>query len=376
MRQPWELPNKKSSKTKLKALIREYEGSGQVREAGICCMRMAHLLKQIGPFGESAQYGQKAVELLRQADEKKELIRALRAACVPFTALVDQQAYLNEALMLSIEIKDRVEEAWTIYRMTRAYTPNQDEQKELEGLSERASVAKYRELAERARNGYTVERALSIFEEVGDEMGIATCLVSLGIERKPSDRALFERAISLFEKLGDTNSVWRTTMMADTFAPLPQPWDLPLEAASLPILTNLIEEHRKSGDRKALGLCLSRTAKLCLELGSREQAAKYAGEAVKTLRKNKKATEFCTALDLAARATDEPKKRYKYFDRLAIVSEDVGEMKLMAWAIFHLSTENPNSDRNVEDALELFEDIQDEEGVFACQKWMNENPKN
>lgn len=376
MQQPWDLPNKKSSKTKLKALIREYEKNDQVREAGICCMRMAHLLKQIGPFVESAQYGQKAVELLRQADDKKELIQALRAACVPFEESVDQQAYLNEALMLSIEIKDRVEEAWTIYRITRVFTPSQSEQKELEGLSEKASVAKYRELEAKARDGHTVEEALSIFEEVGDEMGIATCLVSLGIERKPSDRALFERAISLFEKLGDANSVRRTTMMADTFAPLPQPWDLPLEAESLPILASLIEEHRKSGDREALGLCLSRNAKLCLELGSREQAAKYAEEAIKTLRKNKEATEFCIALDLAARATDEPKKRYKYFKRLAIMSEDVGEMKLMAWAIFHLSTENPNSNRKIEDALELFEDIRDEDGILACRKWMNENPRN
>jgi hypothetical protein len=58
------------------------------------------------------------------------------------------------------------------------------------------------------------------------------------------------------------------------------------------------------------------------------------------------------------------------------MSEEFGDMKLTAWAIYHLSTENPNSDRRIEDALEIFEDMKYEQGIVACRKWMSENLKN
>jgi len=95
-----------------------YEKQGNVREAGICYSRLSYLEKQFGPFQKSAEYGQKAVSLLRQAEDKVELSRALRMACVPFMGGVDHAAYLRESLALAREAGSRLEGSPHIYRYT------------------------------------------------------------------------------------------------------------------------------------------------------------------------------------------------------------------------------------------------------------------
>lgn len=191
---------------------------GKAKEAGICYSRLAHLLKHIGPFEEAALAGQKAVFYLRQSDDKRELSEALRQASVPFVG-TSELDYLRESLALAREIGDREQEAWTIYRYTRALTPPVDLMNQWKRLSEKRRTENYRAWVEEVREGHAVEEALAIFEEIGDAAGIATCLVSLGIERKPHDRAHFDRAIELFRQIGDEKSVSRTHMMANAFAP-------------------------------------------------------------------------------------------------------------------------------------------------------------
>ena len=121
----WDLPVKKASLKKLKALIDRYRQEGKARELGICLARMSHLVKHVGTddgtdtFPSSADYGIEAIHWLREAGDKKELARALRVACVPFCDGPHEE-WLAESLALSREIGDRENEGWTLYRYTRA----------------------------------------------------------------------------------------------------------------------------------------------------------------------------------------------------------------------------------------------------------------
>ncbi len=200
------------------SLAQKYETEQKAREAGICYSRLAHLLKHIGPMDEAAVCGQKAIHYLRQSEDKGELARALRVGRVPFAG-VPEGDYLRESLNLAREVRDREQEAWTIYRFTRALTPPHALVADWDRLPEEERRGKLREWQEHERDGHTVEEALAIFESLGHPVGIATCLVSLGVERKPSDRALFERAIELYQQEGLEQDAKRTQMMADTFAP-------------------------------------------------------------------------------------------------------------------------------------------------------------
>jgi hypothetical protein len=202
-KEPWDLPIEEASKPILEALIAKYKAGEQARELGICCSQMAHLLKHIGPMDEAALYGQKAIWFLRQTDDKKELARAMRVACVPFTDGPHKE-YLEESLTLSREIGDREEEAWTMYRLTRAMpTPGismETIMTTLEHGSEEDSLKLLDEMKGTDAKTYRVEDALSVFEEIGNSVGIAMCLVSLGVERKPSDRVLFDRPSNCTKK--------------------------------------------------------------------------------------------------------------------------------------------------------------------------------
>ena len=78
-------------------------------------------------------------------------------------------------------------------------------------------LAKMEKTRDRA---YTLEAALAVFEEINNTIGIATCLVSLGVETVPHDRAHFDRAISLFLEAGDLDGADKAQKMADVFAPI------------------------------------------------------------------------------------------------------------------------------------------------------------
>ncbi len=217
--EPWDLPVEEPSKPILEVLIAKYEAAEQARELGICCARMARLLKQIGPFPEASAYGQKAIHYLRQTDDKVELAKALRWACLPFDTSIDQKAYLEESLALAREVGARDQEAATIYQFTRAFTPNPSQSQELSTLNDKDRNNRYGEMRQEYMDGHTVEEALAIYEEINYPTGIAMCLVSLGAERKPSDRALFDRAIALYEQAGEAEAARKARMMADVFAP-------------------------------------------------------------------------------------------------------------------------------------------------------------
>ena len=117
-KKPWDLPVDETSKLILEALIAKYEALGQNRELGICCSRMANLLKHIGPMDEAVTFGHRAVAYLRSTEDRKEYARALRIACLPFT-LGPHREYLEESLKISREIGDKEEEGWTLFRLTK-----------------------------------------------------------------------------------------------------------------------------------------------------------------------------------------------------------------------------------------------------------------
>lgn len=220
---PWDLPVDETSKPILEALIAKYEAEGQNRELGICCSRMANFLKHIGPMDEAVTFGHRAVAYLRSAEDRKEYARALRIACLPFT-IGPHREYLEESLKISREIGDKEEEGWTLFRLTKPlHTAGKSMADIVETLSHgsvkenQMMLAKMEKTRDRA---YTLEGALAVFEEIGNKVGIATCLVSLGVERMPHDRAHFERAISLYLEAGDLDGADKAQKMADVFAPM------------------------------------------------------------------------------------------------------------------------------------------------------------
>ena len=222
-KEPWDLPVDETSKPILEALIAKYEAAGQNRELGICCSRMANLLKHIGPIDEAATFGHRAVAYLRNTEDRKEYARALRIACLPFT-IGPHREYLEESLKISREIGDKEEEGWTLFRLTKPlHTAGKSMADIVETLSHgsvkenQMMLAKMEKTRDRA---YTLEAALAVFEEINNTIGIATCLVSLGVETVPHDRAHFDRAISLFLEAGDLDGADKAQKMADVFAPI------------------------------------------------------------------------------------------------------------------------------------------------------------
>lgn len=376
LNEPWNLPLEKASRKILVKLIKTYEKEGKVREAGICCSRMANLEKQIGSFEKSAAYGQEAVRLLRQSDDKKELARALRAACVPFMVGIDQLAYLRESLAMAREVGARAEEAATIFRFTRAFTPTANQMSELDKLDERDKAVRYRELKLEYEDGHTIEEALAIYEAINDRSGIAMCLVSLGVERKPSDRAVFDRAVKLYEEDGEVEAAKRAAMMADIFAPLPEPWDLPEEPDSINVLVALIDEYRAEKQKRKVGICLSRLSKLTALFGSVDSsktAISFAREALRCFPRKQKGTEYCLALEIAAEVASDAVEQRSYLDELVSYAEEVGEPFILARAYLRLVTNFPVSKQTVSEALELFEDVKDADGIAACKEWMRKS---
>ena len=221
--EPWDLPVDETSKPILEALIVKYEAAGQNRELGICCSRMANLLKHIGPLDEAATFGHRAVAYLRNTEDRKEYARALRIACLPFT-VGPHREYLEESLRISREIGDKDEEGWTLFRLTKPlHTAGKSMADIMETLAHGSAKENQLMLAqmEKTRDqAYSLEDALAVFEEVGDKVGIATCLVSLGVERKPHNRVHFDRAIALFLDAGDSDGADKAQKMADVFAPV------------------------------------------------------------------------------------------------------------------------------------------------------------
>ena len=61
--------------------------------------------------------------------------------------------------------------------------------------------------------GYTVEQALERFKACGNIEGEATCLVSLGFQRKPKEPQLLEKAAALFDQIGNTREAERARLM-------------------------------------------------------------------------------------------------------------------------------------------------------------------
>ena len=370
-KEPWDLPVEESSRPILLALIEQYEAAQQARELGICCARMAHLLKQVGPFSEASLYGQKAVFYLRQTDDKKELSRALRWACLPFDSSIDQKkAYLEESLALAREIGAKEQEAATIYQFTRAFTPSPQQMEELNPLEEKERNKRYSEMRQEYMGDHTIEEALAIYEEIGYGSGIAMCLVSLGAERKPSERALFDRAIALYEEAGETEAARKAKMMADTFAPLPRPWELPEEPDSRAILSKLIEGYRESNQRRELAMCLWRMSNLSALFGSIDPSKtpiSYARESLVCFRQSVRGTEYCLALEQAAKAAPDHDERLANLEELVSYSEEICEPYIHGRALFALVTQFPKAVKDISGALEFFEDIEDEAGIAACK---------
>ena len=373
--EPWDVPLKKSSRRILTKLIKKYEKEGQMRELGITCSRMAQLLKEIGPMSDAAIYGQKAIEYLRRTDDKKELAKALRVACIPFSSGPHKE-WLEESLALSRQIGDKEEEGWTIYRFTRAFTPTIERLKELEDLDEITKAMRYREMADQARNGHTVEEALGIFEEIGNDIGIATCLLSLGVESR--SRAQFDRAVELYERAGDSNMAGKARMFAETFAPLPKPWDLPDEALSIPVLLDLVSTYRTEDKIEELGLCLSRLSEFMMKFGTNDGTEKgkvaftYASEAVQLIERLHRGTDYCQALLNAGSSMVSPQCK-SLLKRCAKRAEEIFEMPILAWATYHLGVNYNEPGYTVEGALEIFQELGDSTGITACQAWIETN---
>lgn len=196
MTEPWDLPTTEDGRDQLLKLAEEYEKAGKIRELGNCYARLAHVVKHVGmpdgyeAFPSARAFGERAVECLRQAGDKKELARALLSGAVPLSS-PNTAAELTEALAIAREIGDREMQAETLFRMTRA-----------DGVP-----------------GHTIEEALEIFEELGDAGGCATCLLSISVERTPRSLEMFDRAIALYEESGAEEELRKARIMRNVFFP-------------------------------------------------------------------------------------------------------------------------------------------------------------
>jgi hypothetical protein len=125
---PWQLPRTPEGRAQLEALANRYEQEGKARELGRTLVELAHVYKHIGTGGEDAAWDAtvstalRAVDLLRQTEDRQGLAEALRAAAQPFVQGIDREKFLQEALSISQEIGDPSGEGWAYYALTAADT--------------------------------------------------------------------------------------------------------------------------------------------------------------------------------------------------------------------------------------------------------------
>src|SRR5579863_9512513 len=120
--EPWDVPETEEGRDTLERLAAEYEAAGQLREYGITLTRLARLVLQVGPregtdngWVGAAKVGRRAVEVLRQTDDKRALAAALRIAAQPMVAGIDREALLDEAEQIAREIEDWSAVGWAIF---------------------------------------------------------------------------------------------------------------------------------------------------------------------------------------------------------------------------------------------------------------------
>ena len=177
---PKAFPISEKGRDQLADLITQLRQTDDKRALGIALATMAQMVKHTGTsdgspaFETAAKFGREAVGILREVGDKAELARALRMSALPFEP-IDHEALLLESVQLAREAGDRVQEGWTLYRMTRS-----------QGVP-----------------GTTTEEALAVFEEACCLEGQATCLLSLGFSRNPREPKLIEQAVKIYEEVGD-----------------------------------------------------------------------------------------------------------------------------------------------------------------------------
>ncbi|MEZ0326388.1 MAG: hypothetical protein ACAH95_10820 [Fimbriimonas sp.] len=192
--EPWQVKDTPEGREKLLALVAEYEAAGQRRELGLTLTRLARLAKQIGVgddqngFVMSATYGQRAVEVLRQTDDRKALAAALRVAAVPFITGTQPTTLLLEALDISRSIGDLEGEGWAIYTLANSFRGQ--------------------------GHGFTLQDAQSRFEQCGCKSGVGLCLQSLSLATDKGRWDLLHRAADLFEADGEFKLAARALHMA------------------------------------------------------------------------------------------------------------------------------------------------------------------
>lgn len=120
----WDLPLQPASGPLLESLCKRYLATGRRREYAISLGRLSALAREVELPTWSSQPGRthelalQAIPILRELGEQRELVRALRAAAVPFVA-ANRKELLSEALEIAKSIGDREQEGWALFDLSR-----------------------------------------------------------------------------------------------------------------------------------------------------------------------------------------------------------------------------------------------------------------
>ncbi|MEO7453868.1 MAG: hypothetical protein ABIV13_03795 [Fimbriimonadales bacterium] len=202
MADPWDVLRTEEGRDQLITLADHYIRAEQDREAGLCLAELSYVVKHVGSpsadnaFAEAARIGAEAVALLRKANDKEGLCRALRLAAVPF--LADCEPLLSESLSLARELGAVEQEAWTTFAM-RSFGGGPDPM---------------------------CERAHALFEQCGSLEGQAFCQRTMGFRIGSHDPEMLQRSIDLFEEAGNTEEAERGRAFLDA-ALMPEDPDSP-----------------------------------------------------------------------------------------------------------------------------------------------------
>lgn len=183
--EPWKnLPRTEESRDKLIAMGRAFEEEGKLREAGTVYLELASLLRWVPPgFNAAANCALRAVDLLRQTDDKAGLAAALRVSATCFA--MESKPALAESLALARECGSRIEEARTLCQF---------------GMSGNLGL---------------VRQALKMFRELDNQAGIARCLSRLALHTGRPDQYL--EAIAAYEAAGNPEEADRTRQMMELY---------------------------------------------------------------------------------------------------------------------------------------------------------------
>lgn len=250
----WNVPQTEEGLQTLLTRLEESRAAGDEAAVGFGLLALGYQVKWVrsdnheSPFTRAHKLAQEALAIFRRLGNVRGQVRALHAAA-PFAPMGEGERMLAEAARIATESGDEVLVARSLVAQARAI-----------GLRDRAEAVRLS------------RQALETFLRHGEKLSAAACLFGLAVY-PDSLREKYEAAresAQLYREVGEFGHASRSASVAimngEEFLPF-------VELA--PLIHQGLADAQKESDRSLEGVFYFHLAKLAIEQGQPDKAAKY-----------------------------------------------------------------------------------------------------